>query len=131
MFMRKVSTLVVCENGNQPRFLSFFCVSSLLVRVDFYARSRISIPQLSLRIMKLNETLLVLYRFLGRALVTLLLKDNSRVGHLFSEKPFKCNTIKKYIFNDLFGSEIKIQSVKVAAYSIFRHLRFDFADHAT
>ena len=68
-----------------------------------------------------NETLLVLYRFLGRALVTLLLKGNSCVGHLFLEKPCKCNTIKKYIFNDLFGSEIKIQSVKFAASSIFRH----------
>ena len=71
-----------------------------------------------------NETLLVLYRFLGRALVTLLLKGNSRLGHLFSEKPCKCfsycNTIKKYIFNDLFSSEIKIQRVKFAAYSIFR-----------
>ena len=47
-----------------------------------------------------NETLLVLYRFLSRALVTLLLQGNSRVGHLFSEKPCKCfsycNTIKKY-----------------------------------
>ena len=72
-----------------------------------------------------NETLLVLYRFLGRALVTLLLKGNSRVGHLVWEKPCKCfsycNTIKKYIFSDLFGSEIEIQSVKFAAYSNFRH----------
>ena len=33
-----------------------------------------------------KETLPVLYRFLRRALVTLLLKGNSRVRHLFSEK---------------------------------------------
>ena len=54
-----------------------------------------------------------------------LLKGNSRVGQHFSEKPCKCfphcNTIKKYIFSDLFGSEIEIQSVKFAAYSNFRH----------
>ena len=35
------------------------------------------------------------------------LKGNSRVGQHFSEKPCKCfshcNTIKKYIFSDLFG----------------------------
>ena len=53
------------------------------------------------------------------------LKGNSRVGQHFSEKPCKCfshcNTIKKYIFSDLFGSEIEIQSVKFAAYSNFRH----------
>ena len=55
----------------------------------------------------------------------LYLKGNSRVGQHFSEKPCKCfshcNTIKKYIFSDLFGSEIEIQSVKFAAYSNFRH----------
>ena len=71
-----------------------------------------------------NETLLV-FLVDSWAVVTLLLKGNSRVGHLFSEKPCKCfsycNTIKKYIFNDLFGSEIKVQRVKFAAYSIFRH----------
>ena len=53
------------------------------------------------------------------------LKSNSRVTQHFSEKPSKCfshcNTIKKYIFSDLFGSEIEIQSVKFAAYSNFRH----------
>ena len=53
------------------------------------------------------------------------LKGNSRVAQHFSEKPCKCfshcNTIKKYIFSDLFGSEIEIQSVKFAAYSNFRH----------
>ena len=53
------------------------------------------------------------------------LKGNSRVGQHFWEKPCKCfshcNTIKKYIFSDLFGSEIEIQSVKFAAYSNFRH----------
>ena len=53
------------------------------------------------------------------------LKGNSRVTQHFSEKPSKCfshcNTIKKYIFSDLFGSEIEIQSVKFAAYSNFRH----------
>ena len=122
MFMRMFSTQVtVCANGNQPRFLSFLRVSSSYARL-FYARSRISIPQLSPRIMR---HYLYSIDTLGKALVTLLLKGNSRVGHLLSEKPCKCfsycNTIKKYIFNDLFGSEIKFQSVEFAAYSIFRH----------
>ena len=43
----------------------------------------------------------------------------------FFGKPCKCfshcNTIKKYIVSDLFGSEIEIQSVKFAAYPNFRH----------
>ena len=122
MFMNKVSTQVVCANGNQPRFLSFLRVSSLLASVDFYARAR---EFRSPNYPEDNDIHFVLYRFLGRALVTLLLKGNFRVGHLFSEKPCKCfshcNTIKKYIFSDLFGSEIEIQSVKFAAYSNFRH----------
>ena len=80
MFMHKFSTQVVCANGNQPRFLSFLRVSSLLASVGFFSPNY---PED-------NETLLVLYRFLGRALVTLLLKGNFRVGHLFSEKPCKC-----------------------------------------
>ena len=53
------------------------------------------------------------------------LKGNSRVGHHFSGKPCKCfpycNTTKKYILRDLFGSEIAIESVQFAAHSIFRH----------
>ena len=53
------------------------------------------------------------------------LKGNSRVTQHFSVKPSKCfshcNTIKKYIFSDLFGSVIEIQSVKFATYSNFRH----------
>ena len=57
--------------------------------------------------------------------VELPLKGHSRVGQHFSEKRCKCfshsNTIKKYFFSDLFGSEIEIQSVKFAAYSNFRH----------
>ena len=57
--------------------------------------------------------------------IVLVLKGNSRVGQHFSEKPCKCcshcNPIKKYIFSELCGSEIEIQSVKFAAYSNFRH----------
>ena len=53
------------------------------------------------------------------------LKGNSRIGQHFSEKPYKrfshWNTTKKYIFSDLFDSEIEIQSVKFAAYSNFCH----------
>ena len=53
------------------------------------------------------------------------LKGNCRVGHHFSGKPCKCfpycDTTKKYILSDLFGSEIAIESVQFAAHSIFRH----------
>ena len=87
MFMHKVSTQVVCANGNQPRFLSFLRVSSLLASVDFYARAR---EFRSPNYPEDNDIHFVLYRFLGRALGTLLLKGNFRVGHLFSEKPCKC-----------------------------------------
>ena len=53
------------------------------------------------------------------------LKGNCRVGHHFSGKPCKCfpycDTTKKYILSDPFGSEIAIESVHFAAHSIFRH----------
>ena len=54
-----------------------------------------------------------------------ILKGNCRVGHHFSGKPCKCfpycDTTKKYILSDPFGSKIAIESVHFAAHSIFRH----------